>query len=505
MSTPYAVHVARGSSYFILQNIATTVMQVAAFAVLTRLVSPDDIGVLAVLLLVSGVCTTVATLSLDYAMVKFMADFWARGEKESAASVFYKILRITFTLSIPLAAGIYLGAPLLSTTLLHQSSYSIYFRYLSIDIVLNSGLLQMLSTAFFGIQKFRQRAIILTLNVLMRQILIITLIILLHDFLGLVIAWVIADSIIVLVCLSYLVSVLGWPRFNFSTRELLSFSWPLFLKDSVGFVSTWFDRTLLLIFVPLATLGIYNATLTAYSVLTGVGGAALSTLLPAFSSMQSPERRKDLDSAFRMSTRYASLVLVPLAFGLFATSKPALTLFVGGAYVEGTIPLMILTSTWAFMAFAAAASSMLIAIGETKLFSLSTIITVVVELALGWILTQIFGMLGAATARGIGTILGDILVVLFLWSKMKLRFDNDGIKKSLVAAVVMAAVVLGFEMVLYSKYLLPAYTIVGCVVYLVMLRMLKAVKQADIQLMRDYLGPKFAFVTNLLRILLLAS
>jgi O-antigen/teichoic acid export membrane protein len=105
-----------------------------------------------------------------------------------------------------------------------------------------------------------------------------------------------------------------------------------------------------------------------------------------------------------VSTRYASFVLLPLAFGLCATATPALTLFAGMAYVRGGGPLMILAGTYAFASVATAAGLMLLALGETRLSSLSSMATVAVSLETAWILTPVIGMFGAAAARGVGMI-----------------------------------------------------------------------------------------------------
>lgn len=221
--------------------------------------------------------------------------------------------------------------------------------------------------------------------------------------------------------------------------------------------------------------------------------------------MQHPDRREDLVSALRMSTRYVSFLLLPLAFGLFATAKPALTLFVGQAYVQGAEPLMILAGTYAFTSVAAAAGPMLVALGETRLASLSVVLTVAVSVLSAWILAPPFGMLGAATARGVGLIFGTALMIIFLRKKIRLQFDLEGIKKNLIAAIVMAGVVVAVQTQFYSRYLTPVYIITGALVYLLMLRLLKAINPDDIRLIRDYLGPRLTVVSNLLSMVLLPT
>ena len=92
----------------------------------------------------------------------------------------------------------------------------------------------------------------------------------------------------------------------------------------------------------------------------------------AYSAMQTSDIRENLGHAITLSSRYISIVTVPIALGLLVTAKPALTLFVGQAYVEGAEPLMILTGTFAFTLVGTALSPMLLALGETRIASMIT-------------------------------------------------------------------------------------------------------------------------------------
>jgi len=98
-------------------------------------------------------------------------------------------------------------------------------------------------------------------------------------------------------------------------------------------------------------------------------------------------------------------------------------------------------------------------------------------------------------ARGFGMITSTALTILFLRKKLSLRLDLGIMSKTLAACVVMAAIVMGVQIPFYSQYLLPLYMVIGAVVYLTALRVLKAVKQEDIDLLRKYFGHKLRFAT----------
>jgi len=84
----------------------------------------------------------------------------------------------------------------------------------------------------------------------------------------------------------------------------------------------------------------------------------------------------------------------------------------------------------------------------------------------------------------------------------RLRVFNV-ISKSLVAGIVMAAVVLMVEVLFYNKFLLPVYALLGGIAYLGMLRLLRVAREEDINLIRKYLGHRLAFAADFLQRILL--
>jgi len=502
---PSAVHVTRGASYLIMQSLATNAVSIVTFAILARLITPSDMGVFAVLLLVSSVCQTFASLAIPSAATRFVAEELSQGRRRAAASAFYQALRATLIPTLILSCAIFLAAKPLASQLLGEPSDAIFFQIEAADMVVFAGPLPVLTSTMYGLQKFKETAVIgVVISTLFRQGLIIAFVILLQGLVGLVLAWVVSDAVAALAYFAYVLRALGRPTFDFELRKLLSFSLPLSLSSVASFAQSWFDRAVLVLFVPLATLGIYNATITAFTVLLAISQAMSTTLFPAYSAIQASDHGVLRTKAVRLASRYVNLVVVPLAFGLMATAKPALTLFVGAAYVGGATSLMILSATFALTVFVSTAlGPMLLALAETKVAAAITIISVGVSLVAAFLLMPMYGMIGAAAARGLTMIVAAILTVAVLSRKMKLQTDLEATGKSLFASALMAVVVAAIQIPLYNKLLLPVYVLVGLVVYVLMLRLLKAVKQHDIDLIRDYLGHRLDFATNTLSWILL--
>jgi len=408
---------------------------------------------------------------------------------------------------VPVVIVVYFGASFWSLHLLGNISYAPLFRWLAFDVLFYSGIQPVATAAMLGLRMFREVTIIgLGVQSIFRQILIISLLVLMRNFVGLVIGWVVSDAAMGFIQLVCVVRALGGPQFNFPLGKLLGFSLPLELAGIVNYGQTWFDRVLVAIFVPLSTLGVYNAALTAFGVLAGVSGAMINTLYPIYSSIQGkPNGRTNLREGIRLATRYASLTLTPLAFGLLVTAKPAIALFIGESYAAGSMPLAILCGGFAITAFTTAFIPVLSALGETKVTARIVAISVAVGIVIGYVLLPMLGILGAATARALEMIISAVITFRILNSKLTLNIDGRAIAKHLLSGAVMATVLEAVQLVRYSRFLLPLYLVIGLVVYVIMLRALKAVDVADLNLLQGLLGKRLSPISRILRMILLAG
>ena len=500
-----AVHVARGASYIFLQNIATNIMMVVSFAILARLITPVEMGGMAVLLMVIGASRVIACLGMSSSVTKFIAESMAKNDRVAAAGVFYQAMRTSLLVSLPVAATVFWSANFLSTWLLGTPERAILFQILALGIVVGAGLLPVLNGVMLGLQRIRQMSMINLVYMAIRQSLIVVFTFVTRSLLGLVMAWVVSEFVVVLAFLWYIGSNIGAPRFTFNLRRLVRFSFPLLLQDAANYVYAWFDQVALLTYLPLESLGVYTTAITAFGVLGGVAGAIGTSLFPTYSAMRGAHGSQVLSDSIRGATRYLCLIVMPLGFGLFSTAKSSLTLFVGDAYASGAGPLMTLSMFFALTLMSTALSGLLLVLGETVLSFELTVLNIAVGAASTLLLLPSLGMVGASIARGITMAVGLVAATIVLRRRIRVSFDVEAFWKCLVSSVVMAAVVLFAQAYYYSKYLLPAYVALGGLVYFAMLLLLRAVKPQDVQLLREYLGSRFRFIVKPLEWLVTGS
>jgi hypothetical protein len=97
------------------------------------------------------------------------------------------------------------------------------------------------------------------------------------------------------------------------------------------------------------------------------------------------------------------------------------------------------------------------------------------------------------------------LAIVVLRRRQTICIDVGMAWKSLVAGGVMAGVLFAVQMVAYSRILFPVYVVLGGIVYLILLRVLRAVRKHDMELIERYLGKRLGFLARFLSAILVAK
>jgi Membrane protein involved in the export of O-antigen and teichoic acid len=90
-------------------------------------------------------------------------------------------------------------------------------------------------------------------------------------------------------------------------------------------------------------LGVYQAATITYSALLTVPLALSTSLYPQISELYGKHGRESLSEALKITSRYISLVFIPLIFLSVIFSKQIISILTGPQYSEATIPFAIMT------------------------------------------------------------------------------------------------------------------------------------------------------------------
>lgn len=497
---------AKGSAFLVTQSLVSTLISALVFAFVARIITQEEMGIIAALTLTAGVAQIVSDLGFSSGLLKFVAEDKARGADYTRV-VYGGIL--TKVLVAGLAAFLCaFFAPQLSQIFLGSSERILLFQLLSLNIFFYS-VFATTRSILLGLSKFSEVTALNLVLTITRQSFVLLFLLLGYGLVGLIFGWILGD--LSFVVLAGVILLRGKHlRVHFPSevvpqlRRLVKFSSPLLVTNIVVFLYGWFDRAILLIFVPLTEVAIYNVAYEAFTIMYIIPATISQTLLAYFSGQSSSGTDDQIASGVKVSTRYITLFFTPVALGLMVTANPVLALFAGQQYVSGAQVLAILSLLGGVAGIGAVFSILLLVYNMTFVFLVINIVSMGFGVALSLLLLPLFGVGAMAIVKGSVLIMPVILMMAALKNKGIVQFDKESIGKGWVSALLMALVVGVIVYSYSSRYLLPVYIAIGVVVYAVALRSMKALKKYDMQLIRGLTGGRLSPIIDFLERILIS-
>jgi len=497
------VKMIRGASFLVFDTSFSALVGLVAFAFISRLITRTEMGVMAVLLMVSSTCQLLSTLGLPSASTRFIAEFMGKGDTKTSSAIASQALSVNFVVASVLALLCFGLSGILSSFLLGTVGYQLLFQALAFNIVFVS-LLPGLTGILLGLKRLRELAVFGIVSFSLQQALVIALLVYHIGLLGVVVGWGVANMFNCAVFLWSIMRSMNLSIVNrFSLRMLLGYSWPLYPVAFVSLLDNWFDRALLLGY-SLSELGVYNVAFKAFGYLYAIPIAISDAFFPHFTELKSREGIEKLSSTFTSTSRYLAMFATPLALGLAAVAEPVISLFAGRGYASAGQPLTVLCVAAAVSVFGLMLGKILLVLDETRIYSLIVLGTVAAGLAIGKLMVPMLGPVGASAARAASMLLALVFLLVAASRKIRIKMDREALWKSLVAGIIMSAVMIAAQHVSKSVMLIPVYVAVGGLVYLLALRATHTVVERDLEFLKRFLGLRVGTpVSSLLRAVLI--
>ena len=225
-----------------------------------------------------------------------------------------------------------------------------------------------------------------------------------------------------------------------SVRLLLDFGWPLFLIQIMGFIIQWTGTILLGIFRSPAEVGIFGAVVKT-SLLGGLSRNAFhSVFSPIVAEMDSQGRSEAMGLTYRTVSKWVFSVNFPFFLGLIMFARPVLRLF-GGEFVQGGLPLIILSLGWIVYSSVGPVGETLTMTGRQRLNLLNMAGCLVVTLAISFWLVPSHGTLGAAIGFSMAMVCYDVAAVVQIRRLAGIRPFPRTLWKPAAAGILAAGIV----------------------------------------------------------------
>lgn len=193
-----------------------------------------------------------------------------------------------------------------------------------------------------------------------------------------------------------------------SARELLSYGLRSWGKDVVGTLAKEVDRAVLIALVSPAALGLYVVAKHLARPMVALSSAVVAVLFPEASRVETKDAVRLLGRAARLNLAVACGLVLPLAFA----APPLLQLLYGEAFAASAGPFRILLIDAALMGFSSILMQAFMGAGRPGVVTALLVMGLVMNVIGMLILVPAFGLIGAASAVLLSTIvrLGCLLL-----------------------------------------------------------------------------------------------
>jgi O-antigen/teichoic acid export membrane protein len=360
-------------------------------------------------------------LGVRGAVTRYVARFHARSSHREASDVVSSALAIFCIVGVVvIALAFSLAEPIVSAFQIPQvhrveAKFVLILAGLGVAVTLISG---VFGGVVAGLQRFVWQNVVEIAAAVLRAIL--TVVVLLQGK-GLVGLAVVHLCLTTLTGLAYAYASLRlYPglRIRFSrlslpkTRLILSFGAFSILLDLARYLILYTDSVVIGSFQPIASVTFFAiaANLVTYSrsLILGIS----TTLLPMASAIEAAGQRPELQQLLLKASRYATLVILPLAITFLLRGRSFIGLWMGASYgtPSGDV-LWILSWALMFMASSQVGTSTMLGIGRHRALVPVAAGEALCNLALSIWLVRHWGIIGVAW----GTTVPSMAISLIFW------------------------------------------------------------------------------------------
>lgn len=396
----------------ILQNFSGVFFGFAGFYVLVRLLSKHDFGVWTLFISTTTILEAIRSGLLQNALVKYISS----SDKSEHPHIITASFVISGMVSVVCITSILVMAPFLSR--IWDSPQLVSLLYFYIAIYLFSGM----QAQFNGVEQANLRFNGIFITTIIRQGVFFAYVLWAYAF-------SVQVELIYLVWVQILSALMGMLiAYNFAKGNLhlsRSISWPwvnkLFGYGKYAFgtlisslLSGTIDQMMLGALLSPAASGAFNIAVRITNLIDIPGNAVATIVFPQSAKRMESEGKSAIKYLYEKSVGTTLALVVPVVIFLYLFSETVIH-FIAGEKYNDSIPLLQITLLYCLlMPFGRLFGNILDSIGRTKVTFYVVIGTATLNLCLNYFFIRSMGVMGAAYATLLSSIVGFLIAQVIL-------------------------------------------------------------------------------------------
>lgn len=415
---------------------------------LARLLGPEIFGLYAIAWNLFTVVVTIVQLGLPHGLTRFAAHYWRREDGAFKGVVVFS-LGVTLISSLVATGLLLLAASWLAVSVFKEPELVEAIRLFALGIPLLAGL-RLVAVGTRVSQRMRYAVFAEEIvQMLFNLLLFLVFYLIGWQLFGAVLATVLSFAPALALAIYYLVRL--FPELltvRMQTRvtlgQLMTFSLPTAVSGMFGMLVGRLDRIFLGYFRPAAEVGIYQAAAQLSMLFaTVVLGSFNAILTPMIADLHQQSEMERLQELYRVTTKWTLYVSLPLFLIVAFASHEIMYIVFGEQYVDGALPLLVLSAGQLFNAATGAVGFLLVMTGrQNRWFVISTVMLIFLVL-LNWAFIPAIGSLGAALSTTLTVSMLYLIGLHQVRTQIRLwPYDRRYVKGLLAAASTVGALFL---------------------------------------------------------------
>lgn len=490
----YAEHVVKGSALIFFMAVVTNIIGYLIRIFLARSLTPADYGLVYAAISLLGLLNVFRNLGFSDTLRKKVPEYMVKRNfvKIKSATVLTFLIQLAYMFVIFLIVFVFAEA----------LSGGLFGGERGIDVLIILALSGLASVVFKVTQSVLQglhRVGLYTSIDFSIYALRIIFIIAFIPFGILALPYAYLSAAIIVSIISYLIF-----RFKFSfiakaktrisrkfSKEILYFSTPIMIGYVASSVVANIDTILLSVFRTLEEVALYQVALPLAHILLIVASAITVVLMPLLSELWTKKRFGTIKEMLGLLTKALFIIVIPLALILIAFPANVISMLFGETYVAASFVLQILSFGMIIMTLNYVFASSIIGIGKPGLNTKIGFVMMGISIVFNLALIPLLGIIGAAIAVIISTIVGFVLYTYFAIKYVKVVMQWLNLLKIFVGGLLTLLIIFAIKTILVTNPWLEliAALVIGFVFYLFFVPLSRSITKNEIKILTSIKMP----------------
>jgi len=468
-----------------ITQIIINLRGIITLPILTKTLGASGYGVLAQILITISLLIQFLTLGLGASLVRFLPS---KNNKEIVQGINTILITILFS-GIIFSILLFFSSVFFANVFIKDSSATPAIQLAAVLLTLQA--LENLSINAFRVFGLIKRYSIVMISKTFLEICLIAFFVFNgYDVVGVMYAFIISESIFLVIILTLIFSYAGFAFPDFSLlRPYLAFGLPMIPIGIFEFIVASSDRYIIGFFHGASSVGIYSAAYNLGSLASVVGPYIIFILGPTIANLYDKKKLDSVKSHLILSFRYYLMLSIPSAFGLSILARSLLNILTTQEFVSiGIYVIPFVVSGVLFYGIYCVFAEALKLSKKTYIIAVAMSVGAITNFILNILIVPYWGAIGAAVTTLVAYLFAAI--ILFYKSRQTIKFKIEFIFiiKSIFASSIMVLIIWLLNPLDIFRVILSL--LLGIIVYFFVLFLIKGIDKQEIKTILEIIGLK---------------